>query len=178
MMAWLCSSAVPSFEMIQPDMQILCSSLSLLMMDITTLTIDIWRLDVSSAWSCFQFWAWPNQYAAIVFMMIANTVCRLLMCLRLGSSLTIPISKCRTLVVANIFACIHVGGVRFASILRISLSTCSSHSQWPPVVVHASLVSLMCAHSDSRKFLDAIYTYHLTPCSSPNASLRSMDSAL
>ncbi len=78
---------------------------------------------------------------------------------------------------AKIFACIHVGGVRFASISRISVSTCGSHSQWPPEVVHATFVSWMCAHSDNRKILDEIYTYHVTPCSSPNASLRSVDSA-
>ena len=48
MMARLCSSAVPSLEIMEPDMQIVRSSLSLSMMDITTLTIDTWRLDVSS----------------------------------------------------------------------------------------------------------------------------------
>ena len=55
MMARLCLSAVQSFEMIEPDMQIECSSLSLLMIDITTLTIETWCLDISSVWSCFQF---------------------------------------------------------------------------------------------------------------------------
>jgi hypothetical protein len=34
-MARLCSSAVPSFEMMEPDMQIVHNSLSLVMMDIT-----------------------------------------------------------------------------------------------------------------------------------------------
>jgi hypothetical protein len=57
MMAGLCSSAVPSFEMIDPDMQIVCNLLSLVMIDITTLMIDTWSLDVSLAWSSFQFLA-------------------------------------------------------------------------------------------------------------------------
>ncbi len=132
-------------------MQIVRSSLSLLMMDITTLTIDIWRLDISSVWSCFQFWAWPNWYAANVFVTIDKTVLRLLMCLMLGSSLTMSISKWRTLDMANIFACIHMGGVRFASISRISLSTCGSHSQLPPEVVCTTLVSLMFVQWENKK---------------------------
>ncbi len=137
--------------MIEPDMQIVRSSLSLLMIDITTLTIETWRLDVSLVWSCFQFVAWPNWYAANVFVMVDNTVLRLLMCLTLGSSLTMSSSEWRTLDIAKIFACIHVGGVRFASISTISLSTCGSHTQVPPEIVCTRLVRLKYVHWENKK---------------------------
>ncbi len=61
MMTWLCSSAVSSFEMMEPDMQIVRNLLSLVMVDNTTLTIDTWHLDVSSVWSCLQFLTCPSR---------------------------------------------------------------------------------------------------------------------
>ena len=33
------------------------------------------------------------------------------------------------------FACMHDGGVLFASIFNISLSTCGNHSEWAPKLV-------------------------------------------
>jgi hypothetical protein len=49
--------------------------------------------------------------------------------------LTISCSGCNTQDMAKMLACMHDGGVLFASISNSSLSTCGNHSEWAPKLV-------------------------------------------
>jgi hypothetical protein len=48
--AWLCSSALQSLDMMEPGMHIVFNLLSSERIDITTFTIETWHLDVSSVY--------------------------------------------------------------------------------------------------------------------------------
>jgi hypothetical protein len=59
-MAWLCSSAVLSLDMMEPDMNRVFNKLLSERIDTTTFTFVTWCLEVSSVCSCFYTFALPN----------------------------------------------------------------------------------------------------------------------